>query len=253
MSKLSQKELLTEGFLDIVRKATGGLAKIGGAAAGATLGAAKNIAKNIITANPDTNLFASAAAGIKSGAKTGYKLTGKAVTNTLDRLKEELKNSFYDTFNFRTIKYGKEKKNEVNKKVSTIPFTAAFKNSTQPELFSAVIIKRDSDKYEIVIRDSNNNIVPPNARRNRINFDNKFNRWKIDKNISTVDYNNIKDFMKTTFEITDPTPILNAAGIPANAATITPPQLSQLKSILKSFNLVESTQVDTLNQLKLLL
>ena len=255
MSKLSQRELLTEGFLDTIRNAAKVTAKAtaraAGAVGGAALGAAKNVGKDLLYMNPNANLFTTAATGAKKGAKTGYDVTKKVTTSLLDRLKEELKNSYYDTFNFQTIKYGKVEKNDVNKKVSKIAFEAARKDSTQPEQFSAVIIDRGSDRYDISIRGINDVIIQPNARRNRINFDDKLNKWKVDNNISTLDYNNIKDFLNTVFQIADPT-IINAAGIQANASNITSTQLTQLKAILRSINLVECTQLDTLQQLKIL-
>jgi hypothetical protein len=252
MSKLSQRELLTEGFLDTIRSAAKATAKAAGAVGGAALGAAKNVGKDLLYMNPSANLFTAAGTGAKQGAITGYNVAKGTTTSLLDRLKEELKNSYYDTFNFETIKYGKTEKNEVNKNVSKIAFEATRKNSTQPEQFSAVIIDRGSNKYDISIRGMNDEIIQPNARRNRINFDNKLNRWKVDRNISAVDYNNIKDFLKNVFQIADPTPVLTAAGITSNASTISSAQLTQLKSILKSFNLVECTQLDTLQQLKIL-
>lgn len=246
MSRLSQRELLTEGFLDTIRNAAKVTARAAGAVGGAALGAAKNVGKDLLYMNPNANLFTAAAAGAKQGAKTGYNVTKKATTSLLDRLKEELKNSYYDTFNFQTIKYGKVEKNDVNKKVSKIAFEAARKDSTQPEQFSAVIIDRGSDKYDISIRGINDMIIQPNVRRNRINFDDRLNKWKVDNNISTLDYNNIKDFLNTVFQIADPTPIINAAGIQANASNITSSQLTQLKAILRSINLVECTQLETI-------
>lgn len=253
MSRLSQRELLTEGFLDTIRKyATKPAAKLLGGAIGSVAGAAKQVAKDVLAADTNASIFNVAKQGGK-GAVSGYNIAKSATTSLLDRLKEELKNSYYDTFNFQTIKYGKVEKNDVNKKVSKIAFEAARKGSTQPEQFSAVIIDRGSNKYDISIRGINDVIIQPNARRNRINFDDKLNKWKVDNNISTLDYNNIKNFLNTVFQIADPTPIINAAGIQANASNITSTQLTQLKAILRSINLVECTQLDTLQQLKILL
>ena len=98
-------------------------------------------------------------------------------------------------------------------------------------------------------------IIQQNTSESRDNRDLDLidNKWKVDNNISTLDYNNIKNFLNTVFQIADPTPIINAAGIQANASNITSTQLTQLKAILRSINLVECTQLDTLQQLKILL
>jgi len=58
MSKLSQKELLNEGFLDFVRKS-----------AGAIKGAVKSVGRDLLTMNPNANLFKSAGSGLAKGWK----------------------------------------------------------------------------------------------------------------------------------------------------------------------------------------
>lgn len=284
MSKLSQRELLTEGFLDTIRNAAKATAKATGAVAGAALGAAKNVGKDLLYMNPNANLFTAAAAGAKQGAKTGYDVAKRATTSLLDMLKEKLKNEYYDKFDFNTIQYGPEEKNQVNKNVTKIPFTAKQTNSNNIDQFYGEIVNTGSGKYNITIKDINGTFIPsrrPASRQGtpaprqgtpaptapatspgpavstKPKFVDALRDWKIN-NIGPsaatigINYQQAKSFLKS-LNVQDPDRVLSNAGIrDTGTRIISNRQLADIEFTLKSRNLVECTQLDTLQQLKIL-
>ena len=284
MSRLSQRELLTEGFLDTIRKyATKPAAKLLGAAGGAALGAAKNVGKDLLYMNPNANLFTAAAAGAKKGAKTGYDVTKRATTSLLDMLKEKLKNEYYDKFDFNTIQYGPEEKNPVNKNVTKIPFTAKQTNKNI-DLFYGEIVNTGAGKYNITIKNNRGTVIPsrrPSPRQGtpspqqgtpapaaaatspgpavstKPKFVDALRDWKINNigpSAATVgiNYQQAKSFLQS-LNVRDPDRVLSNAGIKdTGSRIISNRQLADIEFTLKSRNLVECTQLDTLQQLKIL-
>ena len=292
MSKLSQRELLTEGFLDTIRNAAKATAKAAGAGVGAALGAAKNVGKDLLYMNPNANLFTAAAAGAKKGAKTGYDVAKRATTSLLDMLKEKLKNEYYDKFDFNTIQYGPEEKNQVNKNVTKIPFTAKQTNSNNIDQFYGEIVNTGSGKYNITIKDNRGTFIPSSrpaprqgstpapqqgtpapqqgtpapaapatspgsAVSTKPKFVDALRDWKI-SNIGPsaatvgINYQQAKSFLQS-LNVQDPDRVLSNAGIrDIGSRIISNRQLADIEFTLKSRNLVECTQLDTLQQLKIL-
>ena len=99
MSNFSQKELLSEGFLDSIRQFA---KKSVSGVAGAALGAAKNIGKDFLTMNPNANLFASATSGAVSGFKEGLIKTPEGF------VENELRTKWSGVFDYRSIKITKK-------------------------------------------------------------------------------------------------------------------------------------------------
>ncbi len=205
MSKLSQQELLTEGFLDIVRQAA---VKAGGA----IVGAAKNVGKDFLTMNPNANLFASAA----SGAKEGF-----AKANTLyGRLKKALKDEYYNTFNYNTVKFGKTKRLQGDSSGNSrmaVEFTAKRirgvnvpsapgtlqggegsadpSKAGQAEQYTAIFTrtkKGSGGEYLLEIRDSSNRVIrgtKDKKQREKISWGEEFATadWPNPSNITVAD------------------------------------------------------------------
>ena len=85
MAKLTQKELLKEGFTDLIKSAARKTAGVVAGAAGAVGGTALQAAKSLVTGDKNADLFGSIKAGAPSGFKKGYNLFNRSFT---DRLKE---------------------------------------------------------------------------------------------------------------------------------------------------------------------
>jgi hypothetical protein len=180
MSKLTQKELLQEGFLDTVRtigravgsKITGknigkGLAKLAGGVGGAALGAVGNVAKNLL--NPNSDLFSASYSGAKAGFKGGMALPDKLLNyipkSPSDALKKELDTEYNRIFNVNTINIKLPKKDTTNPILYIIPFTATRIDIT-PALSGVFYgnvfeVEKNTFKYDVKVKDSQGQIISP--------------------------------------------------------------------------------------------
>lgn len=102
MLKISQKDLLTDGFLDKVKQLA---KKTVSGVAGAALGAAKSVGKDLLTMNTSANLFASAASGAKSGLKQGLEFVKDSPEGFVEN---ELRTKWSGVFDYRSIKVTKK-------------------------------------------------------------------------------------------------------------------------------------------------
>lgn len=131
MSKMTQKEMLLEGFLDAVRASartlSKGAVKAVGGTVGATLGATKNIARDLVKADVNANPFSSIASGAVQGAKTGSDLASKGVTAITGKeeaaLRQVLETEYRDVFQPISLKIGRGKPDPTNMNIIIIPFT----------------------------------------------------------------------------------------------------------------------------------
>ena len=162
MSNFSQKELLSEGFLDTVRKAAA-------ATAGAALGAVKNVGKDILKMDPNANLFKSISTGAVSGFKQGLTFPKDSPEGFVEN---ELKTKWTNVFDYRSIKITKKedaapganrsfKLTKVNR--FFVYFTAnRFKQagSVESGQYKAAINRGSDNKFVLEeIRDSANRII----------------------------------------------------------------------------------------------
>lgn len=146
MSKMTQKEMLLEGFLDAVRASartlSKGAVKAVGGTVGATLGATKNIARDLVKADVNANPFSSIASGAVQGAKTGSDLASKGVTAITGKeeaaLRQELETNYRDVFQTISINIRRGQPDPTNMNITIIPFTAR-------RLGDPTILKPDSN------------------------------------------------------------------------------------------------------------
>lgn len=140
MGKLSQKELIEEGFGDAIRAAAratvSGAAKAAGGAvgglAGAALGVAKNVGKSIITGDASANPLKDISSGITSGGIKGAKIGAAAGTAALTRivgkeevaLRKELETNYKDVFQSISIEIFRGQPDPTNSNIIIIPFVA---------------------------------------------------------------------------------------------------------------------------------
>lgn len=102
MSKMSQRELISEGFLDAVRKTA---ANTLGAVAGGVYGAAKQVAKDVAAADTSASIFNVAKQGGR-GMASGWRTVSKWQNSPTPEkfVEEELKNNYSSTFDPKSIK-----------------------------------------------------------------------------------------------------------------------------------------------------
>jgi hypothetical protein len=248
MSKLTQKEMLIEGFLDTIRKAAGTLA-------GGAIGAAGSIAKDIIKGDTGANPFASAKRGALKGGKLGLKL----LTPFEEKLKKLLEDNTYYLLDWKgnstqgsasvaELKYDDKGKIIPGRKY-TDPLVYNTKNG------NLAIVKAPK-------RTSGNVSTPTTPQQPTVGDKPKFNdalrKWKI-QNIGPdagnvgITYQQAKKFLQS-LKVQDPDRVLNKAEIKDRGAAIIPnSKLNTVKFTLQSRNIVsEETQINLLKQLNLL-
>jgi hypothetical protein len=139
MSKITQKELLQEGFLDVIRASGRALGKGAVKAAGATVGgaiggigkAALQVGKDIITGNTGATLSNVAKQGIE-GVKSGGQLGSTAASKALEAitgkeeaaLRKDLETNYKNVFQPISLNIRRGQPDPTNTNITIIPFTA---------------------------------------------------------------------------------------------------------------------------------
>lgn len=314
MSKLSQRELLDEGFLDLVRKS----ADVARKSASAIKGAAKSIGKDFLTMNPNANLFASAASGLKQGWK-------EAADSPEGFVEREVTTKWSQVFDPRSIKITKKEKaapaanrsfelSKVNRffvffkgnrykrngGVESAEYKAAINRGTDGKFVLEDIFDLEGNKIDRMSalgRARANRQTPPSPppspspspspppspspspspppsppptttpspslsatpsppSNNKPKFTEALRDWKINNigpSAATVgiNYQQAKAFLKS-LNVSDPNRVLSQAGIQDQGRIISNRQLADIEFTLRSRNIVECTQLDTLRQFDIL-
>jgi hypothetical protein len=284
MSNFSQKELLSEGFLDTIRKS-----------ASAIKGAAKSIGKDFLTMNPNANLFASAASGLKQGWK-------EAADSPEGFVEREVTTKWSQVFDPRSIKITKKEKaapaanrnfelSKVNRffvffkanrykrdgGVESAEYKAAINRGTDGKFVLEDIFDlrgNKIDRMSALGRARANRQTPPPPPQatpppppqatpppppvlsNKPKFIEALRDWKINNigpSAATVgiNYQQAKAFLQS-LNVSDPDRVLSQAGIQDQGRIISNRQLADVEFTLRSRNIVESTQLDTLRQFDVL-
>ena len=167
MSKLTQKELLLEGFLDVVRAAgraigkgavrgTGGL--VGGVAGG--LGkAALQVGKDIATAHTGatlSNVARQGVSGVTGGARLGASVAAKvqeAITGKEEAaLRRELETNYRDVFQTISLKIGRGKPDPTNMNIMIIPFIARKIGDSMIKSNNSINLSKATNKLENLLK-----------------------------------------------------------------------------------------------------
>ena len=167
MQKISQKELLQEGFLDKIRKITGPIAKGVAGAAGLAKGVAKVVAPNLSREiRSDIDQFKSIGKGAKD-AFTSEK--NKQIQSTPQRfLENQLKTKWSKIFDPNSIVITAQQDAVPAYKLSKInKYTVYFKaskyksdGSMERKEFNSTILRGNDGKFELVeIKDESGNVI----------------------------------------------------------------------------------------------
>ena len=195
MSKLSQKELLSEGFLSTVRKLA---ANTVGAVAGGVYGAAKQVAKDVAAADTSASIFNVAKQGAK-GMASGWNTVSKWQSSSSPEkfVEEELKNNYSSTFDPKSIKIIEAQRDtEVKRDLSQgiqpktikgnrffVYFEALKYNETSGTSITqvggfnkikgvATVIKGGDGKFKLIeLKDENGNIISNGSKEQIKNYD----------------------------------------------------------------------------------
>lgn len=146
MSKLTQKELISEGFLDTIRRAG---AKALGGVVGGVVGAAKQVAKDVLAADTSASIFNVAKQGSK-GMASGYKAEAQRQLASDPKLfvEDTLKSNYSNIFDPASIK--------IIKQQEAAPAShKSFRLSTVNKFF----VYFEANKYNEPSRSSNNQTV----------------------------------------------------------------------------------------------
>lgn len=188
MQKISQKELLQEGFLDTVRKMTGPIAKTVAGAAGLAKGIAKVVAPNLSQAvGRDIDKFKSIG---KSASDAFTAEKNKQINSTPERFVEnELKTNYSSTFDPKSIKIIEAQRDtEVKRDLSQgnrffVYFEALKYNETSGTSITQVggftkmkgvasVIKGSDGKFKLIeLKDENGNIISNGSKEQIKNYD----------------------------------------------------------------------------------
>lgn len=278
MQKISQKELLQEGFLETVRKMTGPIAKTVAGAAGLAKGIAKVVAPNLSQAvGRDIDKVKS----IGGSAKASYTAEkNRQINSTPERFVEnELKTKWNNTFNPSSIKITSTQKEEIGKTSVArhseetprvfVYFEASKYDKTTGNATQqiggitkikgvATVIKGSDGKYSIVeLKDENGNTINQGAQQTIPSLDALMNKLNFNINNSTAGKWAVA--LKRSFRNALPDPRkdidkLIPAAVGDDNYVLTPADVTILRQYLKDEMLIseKTTQKDLLLQLKLL-
>jgi hypothetical protein len=284
MSKITQKELLQEGFLDTIRQAAGKitkpLARVTAGALGGVGKAALQVGKDIVTGNTGATLSNVARQGV-SGAVNAYKSErDKQIIASPERFVEnELKTKWNNTFNPNSIKITSSQKEEIGRTSvarhseetpRTFVYFEASKynkttgNSTQQiggvtQLKGvATVIKGSDGKFNIIeIKDEDGNTINQGAQQTIPNLNDLMNKLNFNINNSTAGKWAVA--LKRSFRNALPDPRkdidkLIPAAVNNDNYVLTSADVTILRQYLKDEMLIseKNTQKDLLVQLKLL-
>ena len=283
MHKISQKEILGEGFFDTIRKITSPIAKTVAGVAGAAKGIAKVVAPNLSREiGSDIDKLKSIGKGT-SDAFNAQK--NKQINSTPGRfLENELKTKWDNIFNTKSVKIIKTKQdNKLNaagsqqKKTTNRSFVyfeaekyKQIGGVENKEQFIAIVTKGKegfalleiTDSRGIIITRSNRNrnYITPNTAPTTISTGNKpkffeaLRTWKINNigpNAATVGitYQQTKEFLKS-LGVKDANRVLKSVNIQDKGSTIISNiKLNNLQITLKSRGIVsEKSQIITLTE-----
>jgi len=288
---MTQKDLLSEGFLDSIRR---GAAKTLGGAIGGVVGAAKQVAKDVAAADTSASIFNVAKQGAK-GMVSGYKAEAERQLASTPELfvEKELKTNWTKVFDPASIKITSKQNaapmshksfrlSKVNK--FFIYFEAnRYKKQGGVELFKGnAAISRGSDgKFTLEnIEDNNGQKIEKTTTIRRTQaqpaaqtptqpaaqpaaskpkFYEALRDWKIN-NIgpnavnNDLSYRQLRSFL-TSIGIDDANTVLvlkNAGITGSGAQTISNSKLANLEASLKMIGITEKSQLNLLKQLNLL-
>jgi hypothetical protein len=276
--KLSQKELLNEGFLDTIRKITSPIAKTVAGAAGAAKGIAKVVAPNLSQAiGSDINKLKSIG---KSASDAFTAEKNRQINSTPERFVEnELKTKWNNTFNPNSIKITSSQKEEIGETSvarhseetpRTFVYFEASKynkttgNSTQQiggvtQLKGvATVIKGSDGKFNIIeIKDEDGNAINQGTQQTLPSLNDLMNKLNFNINNSTAGKWAVA--LKRSFRNALPDPRkdidkLIPAAVNDDNYVLTSADVTILRQYLKDEMLIseKNTQKDLLVQLKLL-
>jgi len=282
MQKISQKELLDEGFLDTIRKITSPIAKTVAGAAGAAKGIAKVVAPNLSQAiGSDINKIKSIG---KSASDAFTAEKNKQINSTPERFVEnELKINYSSTFDPKSIKIIEKKQDttvslDVSKGVNpkktknnrffvyfeALQYAKTTGNATQQIggvrkiKGVATVIKGSDNKFNLVeIKDENGNIINQGTQQTLPSLNDLMNKLNFNINNSTAGKWTIA--LKRSFRnaVPDPRDVIDSLIVGAKGDDnyiLTPADVEILRKYLKDEMLIseKNTQKDLLLQLKLL-
>jgi hypothetical protein len=247
MREITQKELLSEGFLDSIRK-------VAGATVGGALGAVGSLAKDIIKGDTGANPFTSAGKGALKGGKLGLKIS----TSFEEKLRKLLEDNTYYLLDWKgnsTQGSANVAELKYDQKGQIIP----GRKYNQPLIYrkkdgNLIIAKRPSQSLST----SSTIQTSPPVSVEKPKFNEALRKWKI-QNIGPnagnvgITYKQAKEFLQS-LNVQDPDRVLKNADIKDVGAAIIPnSKLNTVKFTLQSRDIVsEKSQINLIKQLKLL-
>lgn len=264
MLKISQKDLLTDGFLDNIKQLA---KKTVSGVAGAALGAAKSVGKDLLTMNTGANLFASAASGAKSGFKQGLEFVKDSPEGFVENI---LRTEWSGVFDYKSIKVTKkedaaEAANKSFKLSKVNRFFVNFNANRYKDVggvesgeYKATINRKPDGKFvlEEITDSSNNRVSNYGSKQTMPTFVNLFKnipQFKPNEPHSAEEWakalkagfrsGSINYYLKGIIELAVPA----ATGKPTHQ--LTAPEVEALRQALVNSYLISEkiTQLDTLN------